>query len=308
MSIAPESNVYVEIIRTFVDYLRFERGLSDNTLQSYSSDVKRLAEFLAQNGSIQPFDVSTTQLRNYMLLLAEFGLSTSSRARYLSSIKSFFKFLLDTGRIAADPAEVLDVVVLERKLPVALSVNEVFSILNSVDTSSALGIRTRTLFETIYACGLRVSEVCRLKQVDVIEESEVVRILGKGSKERIVPIGREALQWIGRYRNEVRPVLYRPGKSADFLFLNARGGPLSRVTVWKLIRSAAREAEIGFDVHPHVFRHSFATHLVEGGADLRAVQEMLGHGNISTTQIYTHIDSNYIREVHTLFHPRNQGQ
>jgi integrase/recombinase XerD len=251
-------------------------------------------------------DVSRPQAQTFLRTLANAGIGPSSRARYISSIKHLYRFLVSSGRSQIDVTETLEQPRGGRRLPDALSVEEMTTMLSAVDTASPLGIRDRALLETMYACGLRVSEAIGLRQRDVLADIELVRVFGKGSKERLVPIGRSALHWIARYRTEARGHLVSAADTDDVLFLNHRGSPLSRMGVWKLINGIASRAGITKHVHPHMFRHSFATHLLEGGADLRAVQEMLGHADIATTQIYTHIDRAYIKEVHTLFHPRSR--
>jgi integrase/recombinase XerD len=204
----------------------------------------------------------------------------------------------------SNPAENIDIPKSSKKLPETLTINDVNKILEQPDTSKPAGVRDRAILELLYACGLRVSELCTLRIKDIIVEAEIIRVFGKGSKERIVPIGSSALDWINQYLLKVRHLFVKRGKTEDILFLNQRGTQLSRMSIWKLVQSSARKAEIQIHVHPHIFRHSFATHLLEGGADLRAVQEMLGHSDISTTQIYTHLDNDYIKEVHKTYHPR----
>jgi integrase/recombinase XerD len=216
----------------------------------------------------------------------------------------FHKFLTREGTTKNDPTQNIDTPKHSKTLPEVLNQNEVDAILRQPDTSEHLGKRDRAILETMYATGMRVTELITLRQSNVYNQDEIVRIFGKGSKERLVPIGKSALEWINRYIQEVRGTLSKKGKGLDVLFLNARGRPMSRMAVWNMVKTYTAKAGIKKEVHPHTFRHSFATHLLEGGADLRAVQEMLGHSDISTTQVYTHIDREYLKEVHRTFHPR----
>jgi integrase/recombinase XerD len=291
-------------MKEFIDYITIERGLSDNTKFSYEHDLLRFGEYLT-NQNINKFsNVKTQQISDFLILLSELGLNATSRARYLSAIRGMFKYLYAKGEVESDVSELVDLPKLRRKLPDTLSVEDIEKILEAVDISQKAGIRDRAILETLYGCGLRVSELIGLKQRDIIYESEIIRVFGKGSKERFVPIGRTAIKWIEEYRVKVRPHFNKKSVGIDVLFLNQRGGSFSRMGIWKIVERYSSLAGIELNVHPHIFRHSFATHLLEGGADLRAVQEMLGHADISTTQIYTHLDRDYIKEVHKSFHPR----
>jgi integrase/recombinase XerD len=236
--------------------------------------------------------------------LTKLGLSSRSSARYYSSLKGFFGYLIASSYIEANPMEKISAPKVSKGLPNVLNINEIEAILAQPDTSKKLGLRDKALLETFYACGLRVSELINLKISDLFLSEEMIRVFGKGSKERFVPIGSSAINWITEYLKNSRPLLEKKAKSQHVLFLNSRGTKLSRMGVWKIVDSNANLAGIKKEVHPHTFRHSFATHLLEGGADLRAVQEMLGHVDISTTQIYTHIDRDYIKQVHKDYHPR----
>lgn len=291
--------------KQFVNYLRLEKGLSDNTVSAYQSDVTRCAEYLASTGHTAFSDVSLADLRAFFFTLASAGLGSTTRGRYLSSISHLYRFLVANGRSEKNYTDAMELPQKAQRLPDAVSVADMQRMLESVDISTPNGLRNRAILETMYACGLRVSEVTTLRQRDVLDDLDVVRVFGKGSKERLVPIGGEAIRWINRYRSEARAKLMSDADTDDVLFLNHHGRPLSRMGIWKIIRAAAVAAGLSQHVHPHMFRHSFATHLLEGGADLRAVQEMLGHADIATTQIYTHIDREYVKEVHTLFHPRS---
>lgn len=291
-------------IEAFLHFLALERGLSRNTEVAYASDLSRWAEFLAGKNIPSADGALPDDIREFLTVLADFGLQASSRARYLASLRAFYRYLCEQGIAKSDPTEIVDLPRLRRSLPDTLTVEEMERILAAPDIETITGIRDRAMLETMYACGLRVSELLSMARTNIIAEAEVVRIVGKGSKERIVPIGRSALGWIDKYLRYSRPHLMRLGVAEEALFVNARGRALSRMGVWKIVVSAAEKAEIGKKVHPHTFRHSFATHLLEGGADLRAVQEMLGHSDISTTQIYTHLDNEFIKEVHRSCHPR----
>lgn len=290
----------------FLQYVRLERGLTAATLQAYEHDTMQYAVFLHQSGKDAFANATLTDVRSYFEGLTQAGLAPSSRARYLASIRHLHRFLVSNGRIERDVTEAMELPRSGRHLPDCLTAEEMNTFLEAFDDSSAGMIRNRALFETMYACGLRVSEVITLRQRDVLFDLEIIRVFGKGSKERLVPIGSAALQWIERYQATARASFIRSAETDDMLFLNIRGKGLSRMSVWKFIQEGCHRAGIEKHVHPHMFRHSFATHLLEGGADLRAVQEMLGHADIATTQIYTHIDREYVKEVHTLFHPRAQ--
>jgi len=285
-------------------YLSLEKGLSQNTISAYRNDLSTFSDFLISKG-IENYIISNQELiTEFFVLLTEIGLNPTSRMRYLSSIKSLYKYFLTIGKSDFDPSETIELPKVSRKLPATLSIEEIKCIIEQPDVSSPAGIRDRAILETLYACGLRVSELINLKQRDILFDAEIVRVFGKGSKERIVPIGKSALKWINIYKKKARVRFLKLATTGDILFLNQRGSQLSRMTIWKIVNKATNDAGIEKEVHPHTFRHSFATHLLEGGADLRAVQEMLGHSDISTTQIYTHLDNDYIKEVHRTFHPR----
>jgi len=289
----------------FTQYLRFEKGASDNTIESYNHDCFVFFQYLHGISVSQVNDVLSNHVNDFLAELNELGLSPSSRSRYLASIRHLFRYLQSTNVIPYDCTETIDLPKNKRELPETLSIEETLSIIEQPDINTLSGIRDRAILETLYACGLRVSECCGLKQRDIIDGSGIVRVFGKGSKERIVPIGDSALHFIREYIAKARPIFVKKTISAgDTLFVNQRGKQLSRMSIWNIVSDYTKKAEVHKHVHPHTFRHSFATHLLEGGADLRAVQEMLGHADISTTQIYTHIDREYIKEVHKSFHPR----
>lgn len=305
MSSTSLPTAFTRDIKQFVNYLRLEKGLAENTITAYERDTTRCAEYLAGTAGMSFNDATLGDLRAFFGMLAKAGLGSTTRGRYLSSLSHLYRFLVATGRSDKNFTEAMELPQKAQRLPDAVSVEDMQRMLESVDTSTPIGIRNRAILETMYACGLRVSEVTTLRQHDVLDDLDVVRVFGKGSKERLVPIGGEAVRWIVRYKSEARGKLIKTAETDDVLFLNHRGGTLSRMGIWKIIRDAALHAGLAKHVHPHMFRHSFATHLLEGGADLRVVQEMLGHADIATTQIYTHIDREYIKEVHTLFHPRS---
>jgi len=290
-------------LQSFLDHLNFERGLSDETLTAYRHDIVRLASFLVSAGCGSPATATTAQLRTFVLELKDLGLSASSIARNLSAIRTYFSFLIAENLVVADPSDRLQTPRGWRTLPEVLSVEEIDRLLGAPDLSHALAWRDRALLEFAYASGVRVSELISVRLVDLNLVDEFATVLGKGSKERLVPLGRRAVGTLAIYLRETRPRLER-GKGAGRLFLNARGNPLTRMGVWKILRGHVERAGITKPVSPHTLRHSFATHLLEGGADLIAVQEMLGHADISTTQIYTHVDRRYLAEVHRSFHPR----
>jgi integrase/recombinase XerD len=306
--IASKTNLPLDFIRDlkgFLNYISLEKGLSENTRFSYEHDVKTYAEFLVSH-NITSFSESNENLvTEFIELLSEMGLAASSKSRYLSSIRALHKYLVSIGKSKNDFTDLIELPKIRRALPEVLSFAEVNAIIEAADTSCPAGLRDRAIMEVLYACGLRVSELINLELNQIIFDAEIVRVFGKGSKERIVPIGSIALNWLNLYINNVRSQFYRAGISGNTVFLNQRGKKFSRMGIWKLLRNYAKLAGINKDVHPHMFRHSFATHLIEGGADLRAVQEMLGHSDISTTQIYTHLDRDYLREVYHSFHPRS---
>jgi integrase/recombinase XerD len=290
-------------VEPFLDHLRFERGLADKTLEAYEHDITRMAIFARAQGRTGPRDVTTADLRAYMLLLKDVGLEPSSIARNVAAIRTYFRFLLGENLVVADPSERVDTPKGWKKLPDVLSVDEIGTLMETPDLSRPLAWRDRAMLEFAYASGVRVSELTDLRVRNLHLDEEFASVLGKGGKERLVPIGRRAVGALAIYLRETRPRLDQ-GKSDGRVFLNARGGPLTRMGVWKILRQHVEAAGIEKHVSPHTLRHSFATHLLEGGADLVAVQEMLGHADISTTQIYTHVDRSFLRQTHKAFHPR----
>jgi integrase/recombinase XerD len=293
-----------EFIKEYLAHLKLEKNLSDNTINSYLNDLTQFINFVADKNINDPNEITTGLIAKYFEQARAKDRSSSTSARYLSSIKGFFSYLFFNGYIGKDPTEVLSTSIKGRKLPSVLSFHEIEKILALPDVSHRLGLRDKALLEIAYSCGLRVSEAIDLKISDLLFENEVIRVMGKGSKQRIVPIGKSARGYITEYLTNSRPFLVKGSKSENYVFLNVRGTKLSRMGVWKIFDRYVKESGIEKEVHPHTFRHSFATHLLEGGADLRAVQEMLGHTDISTTQIYTHIDRETVKQDHRDFHPR----
>jgi len=285
----------------FINYLRIERGLADNTIQSYSRDLTRFFQYL-EDRSLSPLRLSRDQIMDYVVLIGK-GLSARSVARNLSTIKTFFRFLSAEGTIKNNPARLLETPRIARRLPKILNRGEVERLISQPDTSKARGQRDRAMLEVLYATGLRVSELVGLKVLSVNLEAGYVRTLGKGSKERAVPIGEKAIAAVKQYLANGRPQLAKHTNS-PYLFLNLRGHPLTRQGFWKIIKKYGREAAIGKTITPHGIRHSFASHLLEAGADLRSVQVMLGHADIVTTQIYTHVTRDRLKELHEKCHPR----
>lgn len=294
----------LQFMKEYLTLLQYERRLAENTIQAYRNDITQFLAYMEDKEYTDFEEVNPGLLNGFFTLLFDVGISERSAARYYSSLNGFFGYLFQSGYITANPIEKINSPKLSKSLPEVLTIDEVNAILEQPDTSAKLGIRDRAMLEVLYACGLRVSELTGLKQANLFLDQEVIRVLGKGSKERFIPIGSSAIEWLTKYLEESRVLLQRGLKSADIVFLNARGTQLSRMGVWKIIDKYAKAAKIQKDVHPHTFRHSFATHLLEGGANLRAVQEMLGHTDISVTQIYTHIDRNFVKEEHRLHHPR----
>lgn len=293
-----------EQLEDFINYLHIERNLSPHTIAAYRTDLTRYLEFLEERGVANLKLVDFNLIQEYLNLLAELGLAASSIARNFSALRSFHHFLVSENVIINDPTDLLQSPRLPRRLPQVLDLVEIERLLSVIDVGTNKGIRDRALIETLYSTGVRVSELINLKMSDVYLHQGILRVLGKGSKERIVPFGSRAAQAIKHYISAVRALLVRYRKSRDVLFLNLRGAPLTRMGVWKIIQEYARLADIRKAIGPHVFRHSFATHLLEGGANLRAVQELLGHADIATTQIYTHLDREYLIEQHRTYHPR----
>ncbi|HTX17737.1 MAG TPA: site-specific tyrosine recombinase XerD [Bacteroidota bacterium] len=300
-------------VAKFFRFLRLEKSLAINSLEAYEHDIDRYGEFLEGRGIPSPVDAKSEDVSAFVHELHDLGLAPRSVARNLSAVKSLHKFLLGEKIASRDPTVDSEVPKRGKHLPDVLSFEEINKIIDATGSKQSderrLWIRDRAILETLYATGMRVSELTDLKQSNVYFSEELVRVFGKGSKERLVPIGKPALEWIRRYQTEVRSGLTSKSRSGkrpanDAVFLNWRGNPMTRAAVWNIVKEYTRLAHITKEVHPHTFRHSFATHLLEGGADLRAVQEMLGHADISTTQIYTHIDREFVKAEHRKYHPR----
>ncbi|MBA2688195.1 MAG: site-specific tyrosine recombinase XerD [Gemmatimonadaceae bacterium] len=303
MSSLPDDLSRAFYLERFQDFLAIEKGSSPRTGEAYKLDLERFVFFAAQKSARTPLEASPKVLREYVYHLKDLGLAPASIRRNISALRTYFRFLVNEGHIAGDPSERLETPKRWRTLPDVLGVDEIEKLLGAVSIDEPLAFRDRAMLETAYGAGLRVSEWISLSVRDMLLDEKLVRVFGKGSKERLVPLGRNAIGAVALYIRELRPRLER-GEGKGTLFLNARGKPLSRMGAWKILRKYVEIAGITKTVSPHTLRHSFATHLLEGGADLRAVQEMLGHSDISTTQIYTHVDREYLRSVHKQFHPR----
>ena len=297
-----------EFVDEYLTVLKYEKNLSDNTVAAYRHDLEKFTDYAEKKGVTDWDEVTSEILSAYFEELRKADVAKSSAARNLSSLKGFFKYLDANGYVRSDPTEKLLPMRAERKLPEVLSVEEVEVIFKRPAIAEKLGLRDRTILELLYSSGLRVSELTNLKISDIFFDEEVLRIVGKGSKERIVPFGQSTKHWLTEYLRKSRPLLEKRNRSGNYVFLNVRGGRLSRMSVWQIVHKYVAEAGIKKEVHPHTFRHSFATHLIEGGADLRAVQEMLGHADISTTQIYTHIDRDFVRQEYIEHHPLEKSR
>jgi integrase/recombinase XerD len=291
------------LLERFGDFLTLEQGAAIRTTDAYARDVGRFVTYARTKGIRAPLGASPRLLRDFVYHLKDVGLAPASIRRNVSAVRTYFRFLIAEGQLVSDPSERLDTPKRWLTLPDVLTAEEVQRLLDSVTLDEPLAFRDRAMLELAYGAGLRVSEWITLGVRDLLLEDALVRVFGKGSKERLVPIGRRAIGAVAVYVRELRPRLERGG-GKGVLFLNARGTPLTRMGAWKMLRKYVEKAGIEKHVSPHTLRHSFATHLLEGGADLRAVQEMLGHADISTTQIYTHVDREYLRTVHRQFHPR----
>jgi integrase/recombinase XerD len=297
-------------IKHFGSYLKLERSLSGNSIEAYLRDVKKLKEFMEmKHAAVNAMKVSSKHLQEFIEYINELGMSAHSQARILSGIKAFYKYLLFEELIDNDPTLLIEGPKLGRKLPDTLSYPEIEKLLEAIDLSTAEGGRNRAMLEVLYSSGLRVSELVDLKLTNVYFDVSFVRVIGKGNKERLVPIGRDALKFMKIYIDEIRGKSpHKPAQKGfePYVFLNRHGKKLTRVMIFTIIKNLARKIGLKKTISPHTFRHSFATHLIEGGADLRAVQEMLGHESITTTEIYTHLDRDYLRQVIQEFHPRSK--
>ncbi len=292
-----------ELLEQFLDFISLERGLSKNTRLAYADDISRFLEDLATKGITSLDTITRKQILDHLLSEKARGLAANSLSRHLVSLKVFFRYLMQEGLIAANTAETMDSPRVWKMLPSVLTPKEIDRLFAAPDTEKPLGLRNRAILELFYATGLRVSELAGLQRTDLDFEKKFVRCIGKGRKERIVPVAGESLKWVARYLKTARPQL-TPGDHEQTLFLSKRHQPMSRKTIWFFIKKCAREAGITKNIYPHSLRHSFASHLLANGAELRIIQEMLGHADIATTQIYTHVDPDRLKGVHRQFHPR----
>lgn len=292
-------------LKSFENYLKLECQLSENTIEAYLRDLKKLNEFLIISSYPETIkDIKEKDILDFLNYLNEnFSIASASQARIISSIKQFYSFLIFENEIDQNPAELIESPKQSRKLPDVLSFEEIENILNNIDLSNEAGVRNRAILETLYSSGLRVSELINLKISAVDFNLSLVKVIGKGNKERLVPIGNDALKFISMYKNNYRNHHELNSQNADILFLNLRGKPISRIAIFQIIQDLCEKTGIKKSVSPHTFRHSFATHLLENGADLRSIQEMLGHASITTTEIYTHVESVLLKQTLELFHP-----
>ena len=297
----PHSENYLQ---DFLNYLRIERNLAKNTQQAYLDDLADFWAFLTSLEIDSPGKVDHQILTDYARVLKKRKMAETSVARHFSSLRAYYKFLVMEGHLSEDPTQFLDSPKLPASLPKILNIEDIELLLDTINTETPLGLRDRAMFELMYAAGMRVSEVCNMTMEQILIDDDLLLIRGKGNKERIVPLGGEAKSWLIEYIEHGRPSLEKGYYNEGILFLNNKGKQLQRKGIWFILKKLAEKADLHKPVSPHTFRHSFATHLLEGGADLRIVQEMLGHVDISTTQIYTHLDSSYLKEVHSSFHPR----
>ena len=292
-------------IKGFKSYLMIERSLSSNTIEAYIRDIEKLIQYIEYfNLKITPATVELKTLEGFLQWINELGMSINSQTRIVSGIKAFYKYLMMEDILDASPAELLDAPRTGRKLPDLLSLEEINALIDAIDLSSKQGQRNKAILETLYGCGLRVSELINFKISDLYFDEDFVRITGKGEKQRLVPIGEEAQKYINIYLQEVRVHDVIKKGNEDYVFLNGRGGRLSRVMIFYIIKGLCKKIGLTKTISPHTFRHSFATHLMDGGADIRAVQEMLGHSSIVTTEIYTHLSREYLRDAILMHHPR----
>jgi integrase/recombinase XerD len=298
-------STWITYKKGFRHYLLLERSMAENTAAEYLRDLDKLENFISNTYAVHPARVEHKHLQQFIKAINELGLSATTQARILSGVRSFYKYLIMENEIKDDPTHLLDFPKTIRQLPEVLSTQEIDLLFAKIDHSTPEGQRNRALLETLYGCGLRVSELVSLKISDLHFNDGYISVIGKGDKQRLVPVGGVAKKHILIYLKEIRVQVPVDKKSSDILFLNRRGGQISRVMVFYIIKDLAEKAGIVKTISPHTFRHSFATHLVEGGADLRAVQEMLGHSSITTTEIYTHIDNHFLRENIISYHPRN---
>lgn len=290
--------------KDFKRYLEFERNLSGNSVHAYLNDVRKL-EVYCEDLNLEIEKVTAQHIQHFLLWINEFALSPFTQARLLSGLKTFFNFLQIEYDLATNPCELIETPRLARKMPSVLNIEEIDSLINAIDLSKPEGMRNKAIIEVLYGCGLRVSELINLKISNLFLDVEFIKVEGKGNKERLIPVGQQAIKYLKIYMDDIRVHQSIKSGKEDFVFLNRRGSSLSRVMVFIIVKDLAQKIGLEKEISPHTFRHSFASHLVEGGADLRAVQDMLGHESITTTEIYTHIDKDYLQSVITQFHPRS---
>ena len=290
-------------IKEFKSYLKIERSLSDNTIDSYLKDVRKLAKF-SEEKELDELQITKAEVKEFIAFINTEGISARSQSRIISGIKAFYKYLILEDYLTINPTELIESPKIGIKLPDTLSILEIDSLISAIDLSHPQGERNRAILETLYSCGLRVSELTNLKLSNIRFKEEYVKVVGKGNKERFAPIGSSAIKFLKIYINEIRNHQNIKKGSEDIVFLNRRGNKLTRVMIFTIIKQLAEKIGIKKKISPHTFRHSFATHLIEGGADLRAIQEMLGHESITTTEIYTHLDREFLRDAIMTFHPR----
>ncbi|WP_026462843.1 site-specific tyrosine recombinase XerD [Adhaeribacter aquaticus] len=297
---------WTQLIKQFEAYLQLEKSLSGNSVEAYRRDIKKLVQFLDLKGyQVNPLTIDPLYIQEFLGWVNELGMTAHSQARTLSGIRAFYKFLIMEDLISADPTENIEGPKLDRKLPDTLSFEEIEQLFAAIDVSTPEGTRNKAMLETLYSSGLRVSELVDLRISYLYEPLGFIKVTGKGNKERLVPIGRDALKYIRIYLDSIRCHINIKKGNEDILFLNRRGAKLTRVMIFTIIKNLAKQVGLRKQISPHTFRHSFATHLIEGGADLRAVQEMLGHESITTTEIYTHLDRDYLKQIIKDFHPRS---
>lgn len=291
-------------IKDFVSFLKIEKGLAENSISAYQNDVLKLRDF-AVSVRKNPIEITYPDLQRFVAELYDLGLTARSQARIISGVKQFYLFILLEDEIVSDPSELLEIPKIGRKLPEVLTLNEIDALIGAIDLSTNEGHRNRAILETLYSCGLRVSELVNLKFEDVFFDEGYIRVIGKGNKQRLVPVSPTVRKEITLYNDHIRRHMNIVKGNESYIFLNRRGAQLTRVMIFTIIKNLAGEIGLTKNISPHTFRHSFATHLLEGGANLRAIQEMLGHESITTTEIYTHLDTNMLREAIISFHPRN---
>lgn len=294
-------------IKEFVAYIKIEKGLAENSIFAYQNDVRKLAEFAQVKGIESPTGITFNHLKKFVQELYDLGLGARSQSRIISGVKQFFLFLMLEGEIKSDPSELLEMPKIGRKLPEVLSIEEIDQMIDEIDLSTKEGHRNKAILETLYSCGLRVSELVNLRFEDLFFDEGFIRVIGKGNKQRLVPVSPSVEKEIGIYNDHIRRHMKIQPGNEKYVFLNRRGAKLTRVMIFTIIKNLAERIGLKKNVSPHTFRHSFATHLLEGGANLRAIQEMLGHESITTTEIYTHLDQQFLKEAIESFHPRSKN-